>query len=235
MSTEIPVPKKKLPIAKLAIAGGIMLVVAALVVWMVGWETALAEGKRLFQAGMALVSGAGPAVYFAAMALLPAVGVPTSPFAIGAGPLFAKELGMPLVILCGTAAMTFNMALAYWLARRWLRPFLTRRLEAMGYALPVVEEANMTDLIVLLRVTPGPPFFVQNYLLGLANVPFVRYMVISCSIQWLFNLAFMLFGEALNQGRGKMALMALMLFATLAAAANMLRKHLAKKKAAATL
>ena len=233
MSTETLPPKKKLPIAKLAIAGGVMLAIAAIAVALVGWQTALAEGTRLFHAGMDLVSSAGPWVYFGAMAVLPILGVPTSPFAVGAGPLFAKELGMPLVILLGELAITFNMAVAYWLARRWLRPFLTRKIEKMGYELPQVDAGNASDLIILLRVTPGPPFFVQNYLLGLANVPFGRYMLISCSAQWLFNLAFMLFGDALNQGRGKKALIALMLFATLVAVANIVRKKLAKKKTTA--
>ena len=233
MSTEMLPPKKKLPIAKLAIGAGIALVVAAVIVWLVGWERALAEGTRLFHAGMDLVSSAGPGVYFACMAILPIIGIPTSPFAVGAGPLFGEQLGMPLVILCGELALTINMALAYWLARRWLRPFLSQKLANMGYALPQAEGGNATDLIILLRVTPGPPFFVQNYLLGLANVPFGRYMVISCAAQWLFNLAFMLFGDALSQGRGKLALYSLMGFAALVAMANVVRKRLSQKKAAA--
>ena len=42
---------------------------------------------------------------------------------------------------------------------------------AMGYRLPKVDRSDITDLIVILRVTPGFPFFVQNYLLGLAGAP----------------------------------------------------------------
>lgn len=232
MSEPMLPPRKKLPLAKLALAGGVALVIGGIVVWLVGVQTAIATAKQVIAAGIALAASGGPAVYFGAMAVLPLFGIAASPFAIAAGPTFAKTLGMPLVILYGELAITFNMAVAYWLARRWLRPFLTRKLEGMGYALPQVEGDNATDLTILLRVTPGPPFAVQNYLLGLANVPFGRYMVISCAAQWLFTFAFMLFGDALSQGEGKIALYSLMGFLALAAVANVLRKHLAKKKAA---
>jgi hypothetical protein len=94
-----------------------------------------------------------------------------APFALSAGPLFGEKLGTPAILLLGLAAITFNLIVAYWLARRWLRPPLARLVARLGYTLPAVERGDATDLIVLLRVTPGPPFFVQNYLLGLAEVP----------------------------------------------------------------
>ncbi len=109
----------------------------------------------------------------------------------------------------------------------------SRLLARFGYALPQVDSGDITDLIVLLRVTPGIPFFVQNYLLGLANAPFGRYLVISCAIQWVLNAAFMLFGEALNQGRGKLVLYAILLFAAVMVATRLARKHIGKKKALA--
>jgi uncharacterized membrane protein YdjX (TVP38/TMEM64 family) len=157
-----------------------------------------------------------------------------SPFALAAGPLFAERMGFVTVALCGIAAITFNLTVTYWLARRWLRPWLTRFLTRNGYALPVVESGDVTDLIVLLRVTPGLPFLVQNYLLGLAEVPFGRYLAISCAVQWTFNIAFMFFGDALNQGRGKMVLLAIMALAALTVGTHLLRKHFGKKKAAPT-
>ena len=233
MSSPTLPPKKKLPLAKLAMVAGVLVVLAAIVLYFVGWRTALAEAKRIFAEVVAVVAAAGPAVFFGAMALLPALGAPMSIFAITGGLVFREQLGFPLVILFGFAALSFNIALTYWLARRWLRPPLTRWLERAGYRLPQVAPGDMTDFIVLLRVTPGPPFFVQNYLLGLANAPFGRYMVISCGIQGPIILGFMVFGEALNQGRGKMILVAVLLIAALVVGVHMLRKHLAKKKAVA--
>src|SRR5258705_2504519 len=59
--------------------------------------------------------------------------------------------------------------------RSTLFPYTT--LFRSGYKLPEVAAGDATDLIVLVRVTPGVPFPVQNYLLGLAQVPVVKYAV----------------------------------------------------------
>lgn len=230
---EVP-SKKKLPVAKLALVATIALVVLVVVLQLVGWRAAVDEARRLIGIGAATITSAGPAVFFAAMALLPGVGVPMAPFALAAGPLFGERLGFPLIILLGIVALTFNLTVTYWLARRWLRPWLTRLLERFGYRIPQVDREDITDLIVLLRVTPGFPFFVQNYLLGLADAPFVRYLAISCAIQWPINCGFMLFGDALSQGRGKVVITAILLIAALSVGTQFVRKHLAKKKAATT-
>lgn len=230
----VPAPapeKRRLPLVPLAIAGVAAIVAGAILIKLIGWEQAVQEGKRAWKIVFDTLSGAGPGVFFAAMALLPIAGVPMSPFALSAGPLFGERLGTTTIILLGLAAITFNLTVAYWLARRWLRPLLARLVERLGYKMPQIEKGDATDLIVLLRVTPGPPFFVQNYLLGLAEVPFGRYLAISCAVQWSFNIAFMLFGDALSQGRGKMAVIAIGLLAALVAGTHLVRKHLGKKPA----
>ncbi len=233
MSPDVPVEKRKLPLAALAIAGAVALIGLAVLIKVVGWPTVVQEGRRLWTMVFEVLAGAGPGVFFAAMAVLPVAGVPMSPFALSAGPLFGARLGTPVILLLGLAAITFNLTVTYWLARRWLRPVLAGIVTRLGYKMPQVESGDATDLIVLLRVTPGPPFFVQNYLLGLAEVPFGRYLVISCAVQWSFNVAFMLFGDALSQGRGKVAMLAIGLFAALVVGTHLVRKHLGKKKAAA--
>lgn len=233
MSAPTLPPKKKLPLAKLALVAAVGLVVVAIVLYFVGWRTAIDETKRIFASFVALVADAGPALFFGAMALLPAVGAPMSVFAATGGLVFREQLGFPLTLTLGLAAFLVNITVSYWLARRWLRPLLTRWLERFGYGLPQVQPADMTDFIVLLRVTPGPPFFVQNYLLGLADAPFGRYMAISTATQGVLVVGFMVFGEALNQGRGKMILFAVLLLVALIVGIHLVRKHMAKKKAAA--
>ena len=232
MSTDVPVEKRKLPLARLAIAGAVACVALAVLVKLVGWQTVVQEGRRMWGMVFDALAGAGPGAFFVAMAVLPVAGVPMSPFALSAGPLFGAKLGTPLIIGFGLAAITFNLTVTYWLARRWLRPLLARLVTRLGYKLPVVERGDATDLIVLLRVTPGPPFFVQNYLLGLAEVPFGRYLVISCAVQWSFNVAFMLFGDALSQGHGKRAMVAIGLLIALVVGTHLVRKHLGRDKAA---
>lgn len=231
MSLPTMPPRKKLPLAKLAVAG--LIVVAGLfaLAQVIGWQVVVEQGKAVISTGVAWVTSAGPAVYFAAMAVLPAFGVPMAPFALAAGPLFGERLGFPAIILLGIVALTLNLVVTYWLARRALRQWLTRLLGRFGYAIPRVEREDITDLIVLLRVTPGVPFFAQNYLLGIADAPFLRYLVLSCAIQWPINCGFMLFGDALSQGRGKVIVTAILLLAAVSVGTQFVRRRLARKKA----
>ena len=124
MSPDVPVEKRKLPLAALAIAGAVALIGLAVLIKVVGWPTVVQEGRRLWTMVFEVLAGAGPGVFFAAMAVLPVAGVPMSPFALSAGPLFGARLGTPVILLLGLAAITFNLTVTYWLARRWLRPVL---------------------------------------------------------------------------------------------------------------
>jgi uncharacterized membrane protein YdjX (TVP38/TMEM64 family) len=179
------------------------------------------------------VTGLGPWVFFTAMALMPALGAPTLGFTLVAGSAFGERLGMVGVVLAVNAAMTVNLALTYWLARWVVRDRLARLLHRLGYKLPQVDAGDITDLIVILRVTPGVPFFVQNYLLGLANAPVARYFILSCLFVWPNNTAFTIFGDALLHGRGQRIFIAVLLIIALVAATHMLRRHYGRRKAAA--
>jgi uncharacterized membrane protein YdjX (TVP38/TMEM64 family) len=211
--------RKKLLI-KLSLAAAGLLILAVLALLGVNLHA-------LVERGLALLRRGGPWAFFSAMAVLPAVGVPLLTFALTAGPAFAGQMGMGAVVAAGLAAITVNVMLAYWLARRWLRPWLVRLFVRLGYKVPQVEPADMTDLIVLLRVTPGIPFPVQNYLLGLADVPFGKYFGISCAAAWANNVAFIVFGDALLNGKGKLIFCAVSLIAALTAAAHLVRRHYA--------
>lgn len=181
--------------------------------------------KGFVNAGIELLRGAGPIIFFSCMALLPAMGAPLSFFCLTVGPVFGPQLGMPVVILLSVLAIAVNIAVSHLLARRALRPPLEYLVKRLGYQLPQVASGNVTDLIVLLRVTPGLPFPVQNYLLGLAGAPFLRYFVISCLIAFPLNVAIVVFGEALLQGRGKMALVGLLLVLAGIVGVHMVRRR----------
>jgi uncharacterized membrane protein YdjX (TVP38/TMEM64 family) len=163
------------------------------------------------------------------MAVLPAVGVPMMAFTLTAGSAFGPRMGMPGVIAAGLVAIAVNLTFTYCLARWALRPWLARLLERLGYRLPTVSGGDMTDLIVLLRVAPGLPFFAQNYLLGLADAPLAAYLVISCVVSWFYSASFILFGDALLHGKGRVGLIALSLLLALSAVAHLLRRHYGKK------
>jgi len=140
---------------------------------------------------------------------------------------------MGWVIAAAFGAATVNILLTYWLARRVFRPRIARLVARFGYKLPVLDKADLTDLIVILRVTPGTPFCVQNYLLGLADAPFGRYMAISCTVMWAYVGAAIVFGDALLSGRGGAAVFAIGLLAAIAAASHLVRHHMGKRRKAA--
>lgn len=233
MSTDAA-PGKKLPVLKLAVAAVLVLAVIAAVLLSGDPKALLAQGKEWYGRAMDAVRAAGPLAFFSAMAILPAFGVPMLTFSLNAGAAFGAQLGMPMVVVWSLVATTANLLLTYTLARRGLRPVLEALVKRLGYKLPEVESGDVMDLIIILRVTPGVPFFVQNYLLGLAEVPVGRYVAISCAIALPYAAAFVLFGNALVSGQGKLVLALVGLLAALGAGTQLVRRHYgAKRKNAA--
>ncbi len=186
--------------------------------------------QELVLQAVSFVTRLGPWAFFTAMAVLPAFGAPNSAFTLIAGSAFAPGMGMTNVVLAGTAALVANMALTYWLARFVFRKWLARLLEKLGYKLPKVDRADMTDLIVILRTTTGIPACVQNYTLGLVDAPVGQYFLVSCICAIPGNAAYIIFGEALLNGRGGTVLLAFSLIVAVAAATQLLRRHYGKKK-----
>lgn len=222
MSEPAPRPNRAFlfKLAAVALVGLVAVVLVARGVDLRGWLTR----------GLEVVREAGPLAFFTAMALLPALGAPLSAFVLTAVPVFGPRLGTAPVVLLALAAITANIALGHALASRWLRPPLEWALARLGYRMPQVETDDVTDLVVLIRVTPGIPFPVQNYLLGLAGAPFGRYLLISCLIAWPINTAAMLFSDALLHGKGRLAFLAFLGLLALMTGAHLVRKHYAKKK-----
>jgi uncharacterized membrane protein YdjX (TVP38/TMEM64 family) len=222
MAPSSPAARGKTLRVKLAVGAVALLAVAALVARGVNLHA-------LIQRGVDATAAVGPTAFFLGLAVLPAFGVPALPFMVTAASAFGARLGMPGVLACAFAAMAANMALSYWLARFALRPWLTRLVARLGHRLPEVPPGDTTALIVLLRVTPGVPFFAQNYLLGLADVPPGKYLAVSCAAAWPITAAWIYFGEALQKGRGKYILLAVLLLVALTAGAWLVRRHHGRK------
>jgi uncharacterized membrane protein YdjX (TVP38/TMEM64 family) len=208
---------------KLAILGVILGAGAILLLRGVDLKAVLAQF-------LAWLRSVGPVGYFVAMAVLPAIGFPVLFFSLSAGPAFAPQLGMGVVIACTVASLVVNLALTYWLSRYAFRPLLEGIIKKLGYQLPQVAAQDHLSLTVLLRITPGPPFFVQGYLLGLADVPFLTYMWVSCLISISYNIAVVLFGDSLTNGKGGLAFLAFSLLIAFSVLVKWIRRRMARKK-----
>ena len=229
MSSEGPA-RKKLPLLKLAVAGAIVLAVAALFLSGGNLQALIGQGRSSLDRVMTVIRDAGPLAFFTAMALLPAVGAPMFAFSLPVGSLFGDRMGMTTVVLCSLLATAVNMILTYALARRVLRPPLEWLIARLGYKLPQMEAGDASDLVIILRVTPGVPFCVQNYLLGLAEAPFGKFLLWSSVLSLPQMAGFVLFGDALLHGRGGMLLMAALLLVAAMALAHFLRRHYTRNK-----
>lgn len=188
----------------------VLCLAAAVPVWMYR-ETLRAWAE----VGAEWVRGLGPTAFFSAMAILPAAAVPLSVFTLTAGPVFGPTLGMPAVLALVALSLAINITLTYVLARWVMRPWLLRLCAWLGYQVPTVSSSDQLKLVILVRVTPGPPYVLQNYLLGLAAIPFRLYFGISWGIAVFYSFVFVLFGKALLEGQGRLALFAVALFVAL--------------------
>lgn len=216
------------------IVGGVGAVVSAAVAAAQPPETWL----RLLEAGSGAISwvrSLGAGWFFAAFALLPAIGFPVSAFAFSAGPLFGPVLGLPAVLALAGLSMAVSMTISYGLARYVLRPWVMRLLGFMGYAVPVVPPEKRRMLTVLVRITPGPPYVFQSFLLGLAEVPFGLYLAVSWVISTANVSLVIVFGDALAQGKGKVALLALFGVVLVVGAIKIVQGRLAKRASLAAV
>ena len=179
MQPEVPAPKKKLPLVPLGILAAVAIVVAILVLKGLDYRV-------IVHRGLEVIRSTGPVTFLLATAFLPAFGAPLSVFTLTAGELFAPQMTMLGVIAAMMLAIAANLAFTYYLARYALRPILSKVIKRYGYSIPSVTPENALSVALTLRLTPGPPFALQSYMLGLAEVPFRLYMIVSwlCILPW---------------------------------------------------
>jgi uncharacterized membrane protein YdjX (TVP38/TMEM64 family) len=222
MAPDDPRRKRKLPIVPLAIVAVAGAVGAVLVLRGVDYRAAE-------ERGVAVIRSVGPWAFFAGCAVLPAFAAPLSIFTITAGEVFAPMMTLGGVIAATMAAIAVNLALTYWLARYALRPLLSRIAERYDYKIPRVTRENALSVAIAIRLTPGPPFFMQGYLLGLAEVPFRTYMVVSwiCILPWAVGA--IVLGKGIFNGNFKLALWGMGLIVVATVAIQAIRKRYAAR------
>lgn len=180
--------------------------------------------------GLGVLRAAGPLAFFTAMAILPALGCPMLAFTLTAGTAFAGQLGLPLVLACCGVALAINMALTYWLAAVGIRPWLEQLIARTKYRVPALDEADHSELTLIVRITPGPPFFVQNYLLGLARVRFFTYLWVSWAVVMPMSVGFVVFGDAILHGKARLALLGFSALLGISLIVHFVRRHYGKKR-----
>jgi uncharacterized membrane protein YdjX (TVP38/TMEM64 family) len=233
MAENKPPVSKKTLLLSFAILGLAVLLVAAYLLRHMTIPELVECGRSVVTRVKEWSKTVGPIPFFAAMALLPAFGFPITVFSLTAGVLFVPQIGLGWTLVGALLALGSNMALTYWMARYALRPLLGGIVRKLGYGLPEVSRENHLGMTLLFRIMPGPPFFAQNYILGLAEIRFWTYLWVSWLIQGFFAVAMVVFTDRLMQGSGKVIFLSVSVFVAVMIVIKMVVRRISRKKAEA--
>ena len=150
------------------------------------------------QAMMDWLRALRPLPYFAIIAILPAIGIPTTPLYILAGASFGAGVGL----IGSWIALAINAALCFWISR-WMRPLFERLLRRFDTELPDWSERERGRLRFALgvKLAPGAPASVKQYALGMSGISFGLYMAVTMLISGVYVAAFVVIGESLLDHR----------------------------------
>lgn len=182
--------------------------------------------SHAWAAFLTAVGHANPALLFLAVVILPLLGCPASPLLVAIGIRLGALYGLAFV----GAAYLLNFTAGYWLARGVFHAPLGRWLERRGQRIPQIAPADETQFILLLRITPGPPLFMQTYILGLARVDFGRYLLFSMLVQLGYSFALLSLGQSLHSNAIWHAVLAVGLVIGVGLAVNLFRRWLVARR-----
>mgnify|MGYP001182661060 FL=1 len=118
---------------------------------------------------------------FLSIAVLPGFILPVAPLLTLAG-LWAEQHGAWTACMYCIVSLTINLSWTYWIARGPARALLIRLLHKTKFNLPSSPPSNLFQWALILRLTPGVPFIFSNYGLGVLQMPFISYLLISVPI-----------------------------------------------------
>jgi len=147
-----------------------------------------------WQAFLAWKAQVGAVPFFIGMALLPLVGVPSTPLFVLAGVTF----GLGTALAGSALAVLANLLLSHLLVRRLLWSPLSRLFDRFHHQPPDVTAGNAFGVLLLLRLTPGLPSALKNYASALVDVPFMVYLGVSWATTLLYAVGLIVLGDSLD-------------------------------------
>lgn len=135
---------------------------------------------------------------FAGLVILPGLPIPTSALLILAGTVW-RERPLTACAVC-LVALALNMTWTYWVAARPGRVLVEKLLTATAMRMPDLPQGNHLRMILIMRLTPGLPLFLQNYVLGFFRVPFRMYLPVSMGCSGLIASGIVLSAAGVADG-----------------------------------
>ncbi len=204
----------------------VLLLLVALVVGITAWGVpfSIQDIVRSKDVVLGWLEDTHPAFVVAAIALLPLVGFPISPLLILAGMAYGEGVGM----LVGAAGVALNNAFGYGIAAFFREP-VRRWLGERGVHPPEVEQGDYAKVVLLVRVIPGFPATLQNYLLGLTRIPFWTFFWVSLPPQLVIVAGFVVTGGALFEGQWGLIILGISLLLVFGIVGRLIQSHRKKK------
>ena len=164
----------------------LLLAIVAAVQLSYGWLQLFADLKAFAEAH------ANPFAFLAVMSLGCAVGLPISFCTLFAGAAFGSVAGSALSI----AGIVVSSFLGYLIGKFFFpREYVERFKARFGLA----ERKSMFDVNFYVRAVPGPPYCVQNVVLGAMNSEIKMYMMLGVSIQGAIAVAMNILGANFSE------------------------------------
>ncbi len=167
-----------------------------------------------------------PAMIFAAIVFLPAGPFPVSVLLLAAGVVYGERFGLFTAGAIALTAIVLNFSLTYWIARYPARRLVARLIRNFDVEIPRLPDHHVRRFTIVFRITPGLPFFLQNYILGIAEVPFRVYFVVSLLAQLVWTFGFVVSGGAIFEGEAGKAIAGICLLVVATLLTQALRKKL---------
>lgn len=177
----------------------------------------------LLEAGRLFLE-AHPWALIAVLATLPGIGFPISPIFVLFGVVLAPRYGMPTTVALAIAAQTFCTTWTYALAAGPLRNFLTQYI-SKHREIPTLSDRNTLRLGLILRLTPGIPYALQNVVLGVMGMRLRPYLLVSVPTTSIWTIGFVVTGGAVFEGRAGLAIMGIAILVVLILITRMFGKR----------
>lgn len=181
---------------KFLVIAGVLLSGAAvgLIAWRLGWIEGLLSSKEPILAWCR----SHPYALFLAIALLPAFAFPASPLLILAGAVWGANAG---ACALAVGAILLNVLLSHLAAAGPGHKLIAGILGERYTRWSTSARASQWQLATMLRITPGVPLCVQNYILGLLRIPLLASLALALPITGSYVCGFVLTGGAIFEGR----------------------------------
>ncbi|OHE72582.1 MAG: hypothetical protein A2007_05815 [Verrucomicrobia bacterium GWC2_42_7] len=167
-----------------------------------------------------------PIFLLLAIGILPSFFVPSSILCILSGVIYGKTVGFIVSFL----GLGINLVVTYGLAAFVVKKFVHKIVNYAGYNVPEVPSKDHISFITLIRVIPGIPLAIQSYILGLANVKFKPYFIISWIAEIFWVVGFVLMGGGIGKGHLTLAITGFLALLLLAFATKIFYKKYGKSR-----